>query len=189
MILFKERFQLWLAGIPVYIKRLILFGLLLGVLNAIYLYVMVLTPLGTVPYIGYSKLLFIAIDIYFLVKVLKGSKDAEKKYIDQVIVGTIMFGVGGLLFAGAVFVLTQWIKPNLLQEQRESVAKAIVELPDRSDEDKQKLREQYERQLQQPQFSLDQFTGMTSNGLLYALVVSIFIRHKEIKEKGISKKE
>lgn len=184
--IWKEKFLLWFADVPGYIKAIAGYGLLIGFINAVYLYIMVLTPIGQIPYVGYTKLLFIAVDIYFLVKVLKLSRLAEKKYVDQVIVGTVMFGVASLVFGGAVNLLTQVVRPNLLAEQRESVMRVIKEKQDIKEEDKQKVREQYERQLQQPQFTLDQITGMTTNGLLYSVVTAIFIRHKEnkVKEKS-----
>lgn len=99
-----------------------------------------------------------------------------------------MFGLAGIIYGIGTLLLTQVIQPNVLVEQRTRAIEAI-DKTDQPEEEKVKARDLYNNALQQPRFSIDQFVGMASNGLIYSLVAAAFLRTKPQKTEETKEKE
>lgn len=169
------------SKLPIYPQLIVKYGLWLSVFYIGYIYLMSLTPLQNIPYIGYSQFILIVVSLWLLVLLLKHTKKLDKKYFDQVVTGTMYFAIAGGLIALSLYPLTEWFKPGMLEQERSSIVEFIrtnTENPD----DAEKRIKIAESIYKQPRFSLEQFTSFTSMGLVYSAVVAIFLRYKKPKD-------
>lgn len=169
-------------ALPKYIRMVIAYGLAMGLVHVVLLYILILTPVGGIPYTYYARLPLIFLEVWLLVRLLKEGRNAQKKYFDQVILGTVMFGISGILLSAGLYNLTEVLRPSMLENERNLAVEAIRNSEKLDEEKKKEYVEIYERELRQPYYSISQFTGTTSNGFLFAIILAIFIRHKEPKK-------
>jgi drug/metabolite transporter (DMT)-like permease len=169
-------------ALPKYIRMVISYGLAMGFAHVTILYILVLTPVGSIPYTYYVRFLLIFLEVWLLIRLLKEGRNAQKKYFDQVTLGTVMFGISGILLSAGFYVLTEVLRPSMLENQRNLTIAAIRNSEKLDEEKKKEYVEIYERELRQPYYSVSQFTGTTSNGFLFAIILAIFIRYKEPKK-------
>lgn len=175
-------------ALPKYIRMVISYGLAMGLVHVVLLYILILTPVGSIPYTYYARLPLVFLEVWLLVRLLKEGRIAQKKYFDQVILGTVMFGISGILLSAGFYNLTEVLRPSMLENERNLAIEAIRSSENLDEEKKKEYVEIYEREFRQPYYSISQFTGTTSNGFLFAIILAIFIRYKEPKKSAESVK-